>query len=111
LNQLPGLQRQKDLASIAVKLRQPWPTALIQEGTRREAKTLRDQCRDFLEGKLKLTLTIEKTPTTVVNDGFVFLGYRIIRRCAPKGNMRVVAAILSHRATLILRWPLSVVPS
>jgi RNA-directed DNA polymerase len=39
------------------------------------AETVRDACRGFREGELKLTLNMEKTHITHVNDGFVFLGY------------------------------------
>jgi len=34
---------------------------LIVKGTKREAEIIRNQCRDFLEDKLKLTLNREKT--------------------------------------------------
>jgi len=34
----------------------------------------------MLEGTLKLTLNMDKTKITHVNDGFVFLGHRIIRK-------------------------------
>lgn len=71
---------------------------VIVKGTQQEAKAIRDQCRDFLEGKLKLTLNMEKTHITHVNDGFVFLGHRIIRKRGPKGNMRVVSGIPKDKA-------------
>ena len=48
---------------------------------------------NFLEGELKLTLNMEKTHITHVNDGFVFLGHRIIRKRGPRGNMRPVTTI------------------
>lgn len=34
----------------------------------------------FLEDGLKLTLNMDKSLITYVDDGFVFLGHRIIRR-------------------------------
>jgi len=71
---------------------------VIVKGTKREAEVIRDQCRDFLEGKLHLTLNMEKTHITHVNDGFVFLGHRIIRKRGPKGNMRVVSGIPKDKA-------------
>ncbi|WP_255208860.1 hypothetical protein [Paraburkholderia youngii] len=46
-----------------------------------------------LEGELKLTLNTEKTHITHVNDGFVFLGHRIIRKRGPRGRMRPVTTI------------------
>ncbi len=66
---------------------------LIVKGTKREAEVIRDQCRDFLECNLKLTLNMDKTHITHVNDGFVFLGHRIIRKRGPNGKMRVVSGI------------------
>jgi group II intron reverse transcriptase/maturase len=71
---------------------------VIVKGSKREAEVIRDQCRDFLEGKLKLTLNMEKSHITHVNDGFVFLGHRIIRKRGPKGNMRVVSGIPKDKA-------------
>jgi len=71
---------------------------VIVKGNKREAEVIRDQCRDYLEGKLKLTLNMEKTHITHVNDGFVFLGHRIIRKRGPKGNMRVVSGIPKEKA-------------
>lgn len=41
---------------------------------------------------------MEKTYITHVNDGFVFLGHRIIRKRGPKGNMRVVSGIPKEKA-------------
>ena len=46
-----------------------------------------------LKTSLKLTLNMEKTHITHVNDGFVFLGHRIIRKRGPRGNMRPVTTI------------------
>jgi RNA-directed DNA polymerase len=66
---------------------------VIVKVNKQQVEGIRDQCRDFLEGKLKLTLNREKTHITHINDGFVFLGYRHIRKRGPKGNMRVVTGI------------------
>jgi group II intron reverse transcriptase/maturase len=66
---------------------------IIVKGTREHAKTIRDQCRDFLAGDLKLTLNMEKTHITHVNDGFTFLGHRIVRKRGPKNTMRPVSGI------------------
>ena len=41
---------------------------------------------------------MEKTQITHVNDGFVFLGHRLIRKRGPKGNMRVVSTIPKDKA-------------
>jgi len=71
---------------------------LIVKGTKQQAQELRNECREFLEGKLKLTLNMDKTHITHVNDGFVFLGHRIIRKRGPKGNMRPVTGIPKEKS-------------
>ena len=52
----------------------------------------------FLEGDLKLTLNMEKTHITHVNDGFIFLGHRIIRKRGKAGRMSVVTTIPKEKA-------------
>jgi RNA-directed DNA polymerase len=99
----------QDKRKIAIEEKRQWKPAvaycryaddfvMIVKGSKAEAQVLRDQCRDFLEGNLKLTLNMEKTHITHVNDGFVFLGHRIIRKRGPKGNMRVVTGIPLDKA-------------
>jgi tRNA(Ile2) C34 agmatinyltransferase TiaS len=36
---------------------------------------------------------MDKTHVTHVNDGFIFLGHRIIRKRGPRGTMRLVTTI------------------
>jgi RNA-directed DNA polymerase len=60
---------------------------IVVKGTREHAETVREACREFLEGELKLTRNMEKTQITHVKDGFVFLGHRIIRKRGPRGRM------------------------
>ena len=85
---------------IAIKENRQWQPAVtycryaddfvvIVKGTKAQAEVIRDECREVLENKLKLTLNIEKIRITHVNDGFVFLGHRIIRKRNRKGEMRV----------------------
>lgn len=71
---------------------------VIVKGTKAHAETIREQCRTFLEGELKLTLNMEKTHITHVNDGFVFLGHRIIRKRGKTGRMSVVTTIPKAKA-------------
>lgn len=66
---------------------------VIVKGTKAHAEDVREACREFLEDRLKLTLNMEKTHITHVNDGFVFLGHRIIRKRGPRGRMRPVTTI------------------
>ena len=66
---------------------------VVVKGTKAHAEAVREACREFLEGKLKLTLNMEKTHITHVDDGFIFLGHRIIRKRGPRGRMRPVTTI------------------
>ena len=89
---------------IAVRENRQWKPAIsycryaddfvmVVKGTKAHAEAVREACRTFLEDKLKLTLNMEKTHITHVNDGFVFLGHRIIRKRGPRGRMRPVTTI------------------
>ena len=89
---------------IAVRENRQWKPAVsycryaddfvvVVKGTKVHADAVREACRTFLEDKLKLTLNMEKTHITHVNDGFVFLGHRIIRKRGPRGRMRPVSTI------------------
>lgn len=71
---------------------------IIVKGTKADALTIRDECRYVLEDSLKLRLNMEKTKVTHVNDGFVVLGHRIIRKCSRYGKMLVVTTIPKDRA-------------
>jgi hypothetical protein len=66
---------------------------VIVKGSKAQAEAIREECQVFLEGSLKLTLNMEKTHVTHVNDGFTFLGHRIIRKRGPQGTMRTVTTI------------------
>ena len=47
---------------------------VVVKGTRAHAQEVREACRAFLEGELKLTLNMAKAHITHVNAGFVLLG-------------------------------------
>jgi len=66
---------------------------VVVKGTKAHAEAVRAACKTFLEDRLKLTLNMAKTHVTHVNDGFVFLGHRIIRKRGPRGRMRPVTTI------------------
>jgi group II intron reverse transcriptase/maturase len=71
---------------------------VIIKGTKAHAEKIREECREFLEDRLKLKLNMEKTRITHVNDGFVFLGHRIIRKRSSKGHMSVSTDIPNEKA-------------
>jgi len=66
---------------------------VIVKGTKAQAEAMREECRSFLEDELKLTLNMDKTHVTHVDDGFIFLGHRIIRKRGGLGNKRIVTTI------------------
>ena len=53
---------------------------VVSNGTKAEVKTIKQDIQQFLENKLHLTLSEEKTAITHVNDGFDFLGLHIQRK-------------------------------
>jgi group II intron reverse transcriptase/maturase len=96
-----GIQQQRP---IAVRENRQWKPAVaycryaddfvvIVKGTKAQAKAVREECRTVLEDELKLTLNMAKTHVTHVNDGFIFLGHRIVRKRGPRGTLRAVSTI------------------
>lgn len=94
LNQRPIAIREKRQWKPAISYcRYADDAVVVVKGTKAHAEEVREACREFLEDKLKLTLNREKTHITHVNDGFVFLGHRIIRKRGSRGRMRPVSTI------------------
>jgi len=71
---------------------------LIVKGTKEQAETIRKECRGVLEDNLKFRLNMDKTKITHVNDGFIFLGHRIIRKRSRYGEMRGISTIPKEKA-------------
>lgn len=99
---------------IAVRENRQWKPAVaycryaddfvvIVKGTKVHAEAIREECRAFLEDRLKLTLNMDKTHITHVDDGFVFLGHRIIRKRGSSGRMSVVTTIPKEKAKTFTR--------
>ncbi len=76
---------------------------VIVKGNKHHAEAIREECRAVLEGTLKLTLNMAKTHITHVNDGFTFLGHRIIRKRGPRGMMRPVSTIPKEKSRGLAR--------
>ena len=94
---------------IAVRQERKWKPAvaycryaddfvIVVKGTKAQAVAIREECREVLENKLKLTLNMDKTHVTHVNDGFVFLGHRLVRKRSGRGHMRVATTIPREKA-------------
>jgi RNA-directed DNA polymerase len=61
---------------------------VICNGTKVEAEAMREEICNFLNQKLRLKLSKEKTKVTHVNDGFKFLGFEIKRGPGRGGSMK-----------------------
>lgn len=72
---------------------------LIVKGNKTQAANIREECNEFLREKLKLTLNLDKTKITHVDDGFTFLGHRIIRKVGPSGVKRPVTNIPKEKCS------------
>jgi RNA-directed DNA polymerase len=71
---------------------------VLVHGTRSDADALREGIGQLLAEKLKMTLSAEKTLVTHIDDGFVFLGFRIQRR--RWGDGRLVVLTIPSKAAL-----------
>lgn len=58
---------------------------VLCNGGRAQAEALRQELHEFLASKLKLTLSLEKTKVTHINDGFDFLGFNLRRSMGAEG--------------------------
>ena len=70
---------------------------VLVHGTQSDAETIRAQIGEVLGRELKMTLSVDKTHITHIDDGFAFLGFRIQRRRRGDGR-RVVLTIPSKQA-------------
>jgi RNA-directed DNA polymerase len=70
---------------------------VLVHGTKSDAEALRAEIGELLGRELKMTLSVDKTHITHIDDGFVFLGFRIQRRRRGDGR-RVVLTIPSKQA-------------
>jgi hypothetical protein len=73
---------------------------LLVKGTRTQAEALLKQLAGRVQA-LGLQLKSEKTAVTHIDEGFVFLGQRIVRR--PKGPKRYVYTFVSNEALASIR--------
>lgn len=71
---------------------------LIVKDSKAQAEVIKEECWGALEDSLKLSLNIDKTRIIHVNDGFIFLGHRIIRKRSRYSDMHVVTTIPRDKA-------------
>ena len=70
---------------------------VLVHGDRSDAERIKAEIAQVLSHQLGMTLAVDKTHTTHIDDGFVFLGFRIQRRTRGDGR-RVVLTIPSKQA-------------
>lgn len=58
---------------------------ILSNGTKSHAEQMREEVRNFLSSNLRLTLSMEKTKITHLNDGFDFLGFTVRRAMGRTG--------------------------
>jgi group II intron reverse transcriptase/maturase len=58
---------------------------ILCNGTKEQAYAVREEVGNFLATELRLTLSMEKTKVTHLNDGFDFLGFNFRRRMGQHG--------------------------
>ncbi|MBJ7599660.1 MAG: group II intron reverse transcriptase/maturase, partial [Candidatus Dormibacteraeota bacterium] len=63
---------------------------VLVNGTRSDAEALRDQIGQMQAERLRMTLSVEKTLVTHIDDGFDFLGFRIQRKTGIGGRSAVL---------------------
>lgn len=73
---------------------------LLVRGTRKQAEALLEHLAGRVQA-LGLSLKSEKTAVTHIDEGFVFLGQRIVRR--PKGHKRYVYTFVSNESLASIR--------
>ena len=75
---------------------------VLVRGTKAQAEALKKQTAELLSDRLRLTLSPEKTRITHVDQGFDFLGFRVVRLPRP-GRAPVAFSFPSKRAVTGLR--------
>jgi len=58
---------------------------ILCNGSKEQAEAMRDEVRNFLASTLHLTLSMEKTKVTHLNEGFDFLGFTVKRNMGHNG--------------------------
>ena len=101
-NQRVG-RREKGMANFAYA-RYADDFVILCNGTKEQALAMRAEVHDFLQTKLRLTLSLEKTKVTHIDDGFDFLGFTLKRSMGHHGMATKVLisakAVRKHRDTI-----------
>jgi RNA-directed DNA polymerase len=84
-------RRRQGLGNVAY-VRYADDFVVLCNGTRDQAEAIRQELAQFLKDELKLTLSMEKTKVTHLDDGFDFLGFHL-QRCMGRAGMGVKTTI------------------
>ena len=79
------VRRRRQGKACYVHIRYADDFVVMCTGTRADAEAMKLELQRFLTEELKLTLSMEKTRITHINDGFKFLGFDIKREMTGKG--------------------------
>lgn len=75
---------------------------VLVHGSKSDAETLRAKIGELLASRLGMTLSVEKTHITHIDDGFDFLGFRIQRRTGSKGRRVVLTYPAKHTLAAVM---------
>jgi len=85
-------RRKQGLANFAyARYADDW--VVLVKGTNRQAEEMKAELGKFLKCHLRLNLCEEKTRISHVNDGFEFLGFKIVRKIGQSGKWAPAALI------------------
>lgn len=85
ISQVEKTARRKAGMANYVYVRYADDFVILSNGTREQTEALREEVRNFLADSLRLSLSMEKTRITHLNDGFDFLGFTIRRGMGHNG--------------------------
>jgi len=77
--------RRRDGMGNFIHIRYADDFVVLCNGTKADAHAMRDKLHEFLSQRLKLTLSLEKTKITHIDDGIRFLGYEVRRTMTAQG--------------------------
>lgn len=99
-------RRKKGLANV-VYARYADDFVAMTNGTKAQAEAVKEDLYRFLKKRLRLRLSKQKTKVTHVNEGFDFLGYRIVRKRSGRGE-RVAHLVIPDKAWRQIRHKINV---
>ena len=97
LSRVEKTERRKAGLANYVYIRYADDFVILCNGSKAQAEEMRAEVRNYLSSELRLTLSMEKTKITHLNDGFDFLGFHIQRSMGHNGMKTKV--LISKKGT------------